>query len=161
MAGLILKLGPNERVLINGVVMENGDRKSTLRIQTPNASILRLRDALHPDEAKTPVARAYYNAQLVVAGSADEEESAELLHDQLSALNVVFGDTPQATHVATAREALKKRGFYAVMRALKPLLAIERELLTAKPPAAQSAAQPTGGSLADLMPAADAAGGER
>jgi len=28
MAGLVLKLGPRERVLINGAVIENGDRRS-------------------------------------------------------------------------------------------------------------------------------------
>ena len=27
MTGLVLKLGPRERVMINGVVMENGDRR--------------------------------------------------------------------------------------------------------------------------------------
>ena len=46
MSGLILKLGPNERVLINGAVIENGDRRSRLSVKTPNAHILRLRDAL-------------------------------------------------------------------------------------------------------------------
>jgi flagellar protein FlbT len=48
--GLVLKLGPHERVLINGAVIENGDRRSKLAIMTPNAHILRLRDAIHPEE---------------------------------------------------------------------------------------------------------------
>lgn len=57
MSGLVLKLSPKERVLINGVVVENGDRRSRLAIMTPEANILRLRDAIHPEEAKTPVRR--------------------------------------------------------------------------------------------------------
>ncbi len=28
MTGLVLKLGPHERVLINGAVIENGDKRS-------------------------------------------------------------------------------------------------------------------------------------
>ncbi|XCN44003.1 hypothetical protein DSM117340_03311 [Lentibacter algarum] len=32
MSGLILKLGPRERVLINGAVIENGDKRSRLAI---------------------------------------------------------------------------------------------------------------------------------
>jgi flagellar protein FlbT len=57
MSGLVLKLGPRERVLINGAVIENGDKRSRLSIMTPNANILRLRDAIHPGEVTTPVRR--------------------------------------------------------------------------------------------------------
>ena len=35
MSGLVLKLGPRERVLINGAVIENGDRRARLSIVTP------------------------------------------------------------------------------------------------------------------------------
>lgn len=35
MTGLVLKLAPKERVLINGAVIENGDRRSRLAIMTP------------------------------------------------------------------------------------------------------------------------------
>ena len=34
MSGLVLKLGPRERVLVNGVVVENGDRRTKLHILT-------------------------------------------------------------------------------------------------------------------------------
>jgi hypothetical protein len=71
MSGLVLKLGPKERVLINGAVIENGDRRTRLSIMTPNANILRLRDALHPEEVTTPVRRVCYIAQLVLSGDAD------------------------------------------------------------------------------------------
>ena len=57
MAGLVLKLGPKERVLLNGAVIENGDKRCKFSIVSPDAKILRLKDALHPDEVKTPVAR--------------------------------------------------------------------------------------------------------
>ena len=68
MSGLVLKLGPRERVMINGVVMENGDRRTRINIMTPEANVLRLRDAIHPDDAKTPVKRVCYIAQLALAG---------------------------------------------------------------------------------------------
>ena len=75
MTGLVLKLGPHERVLINGAVVENGDRRSKLAIMTPNAHILRLRDAIHPEEVNTPVRRVCYIAQLVLSGDADPAEA--------------------------------------------------------------------------------------
>lgn len=71
MSGLVLKLGPYERVLINGAVVENGDKRSRLAIMTPNANILRLRDAIHPEEVNTPVRRVCYIAQLVLSGDAE------------------------------------------------------------------------------------------
>ena len=36
MSGLILKLAPKERILLNGAVLENGDRRAKLRIITPH-----------------------------------------------------------------------------------------------------------------------------
>lgn len=57
MTGLVLKLGPKERILINGAVIENGDRRSRITVLTAQANILRLKDAIHPDDANTPVRR--------------------------------------------------------------------------------------------------------
>ncbi|MEM9724449.1 MAG: flagellar biosynthesis repressor FlbT [Pseudomonadota bacterium] len=132
MAGLVLKLAPNERVLINGVVMENGDRKTTLKIKTPQASILRLRDALHPDDATTAVTRAYYVAQLAVAGTLDGDAAFDQLATRLGQLAHAFAPAPKhAEAVKVALENLRKRNFYALMRSLHPLIAAERELLAA------------------------------
>lgn len=75
MSGLILKLGPKERILINGAVIENGERRSKLAIMTPDANILRLRDAIHPEDAKTPVRRVCYAVQLVLSGDAKADEA--------------------------------------------------------------------------------------
>ena len=38
MSGLVLKLGPHERIMINGVVVENGDRRARLNVLTPMGS---------------------------------------------------------------------------------------------------------------------------
>ena len=55
MSGLVLKLGPRERIMINGVVLENGDRRARINIVTPEAHVLRMKDAIHPDQVTTPV----------------------------------------------------------------------------------------------------------
>ena len=72
MSGLIIKLGPKERILINGALIENGDRRSRINILTANANILRLKDAIHPKDANTPVRRACYLAQLILSGDVDQ-----------------------------------------------------------------------------------------
>ena len=108
MTGLILKLGPHERVLINGAVVENGDRRSKLAIMTPNAHILRLRDAIHPEEVTTPVRRVCYIAQLVLSGDAEPENARlQLLRgiEQLSqVLRIMIADCSLIRRAASVLE---------------------------------------------------------
>ncbi len=106
MSGLVLKLGPHERIMINGVVMENGDRRTRLNVLTPEANVLRLRDAIHPDEVNTPVRRVCYIAQLVLAGEADPEEASRQLLRGIEQLSQVFQDADSRGHLGAATEAV-------------------------------------------------------
>jgi flagellar protein FlbT len=130
MTGLVLKLGPRERVMINGVVMENGDRRTRLNVLTPDANVLRLRDAIHPGEATTPVKRVCYVAQLVLAGEAEPDEAALQLARGIEQLSQVFQDPDSRGHLAAATEALGERRFYQTLRALRGLLPREARLLS-------------------------------
>lgn len=85
MAGLILKLRPKEQLLINGVVVENGDRRAMLRVRTEGANILRLRDAMRPEDATTPEKRAYYAAQLAISGELTPAQAQVLIDQALAA----------------------------------------------------------------------------
>ena len=109
MSGLVLKLAPKERVLINGAVIENGDRRSRLSIVTPNANILRLRDAIHPEDAKTPVKRVCYIAQLVLSGDVEAEEAKTQLLRGIEQLSQVFKDADSREHLDAATEAVAGR----------------------------------------------------
>jgi flagellar biosynthesis repressor protein FlbT len=126
---LVLKLGPRERVMINGVVLENGDRRTRLEIVTPDAKVLRLRDAIHPDEVTTPVRRVAYVAQLVLAGEADPEEGHRQLLRGIEQLAQVFRDPESVAHLAEARESAVEGRVYQAMRALRALLPLEARLL--------------------------------
>jgi flagellar biosynthesis repressor protein FlbT len=129
MTGLVLKLGPHERIMINGVVMENGDRRARLNVLTPDAKVLRLRDAIHPDEVNTPVRRVCYIAQLVLAGEADPDEAARQLERGIEQLAQVFQDADSRGQLEAAGAAVGERRFYQAMRALRCLLPREARLL--------------------------------
>jgi flagellar protein FlbT len=131
MSGLVLKLGPRERVMINGVVMENGDRRTRLSIMTPDANVLRLRDAIHPHEVNTPVRRVCYIAQLVLAGEADPDEARRQLLRGIEQLSQVFVDPDSRVQLGAATEAVTESRFYQAMRALRTLLPREERLLRA------------------------------
>ncbi len=131
MAGLVLKLGPKERILINGAVIENGDRRCRLAIVTPGANILRLRDALHPDEANTPVRRVCYAAQLVLSGDSDPDRAKLPLLRRIEELSQVFTDPDSRASLAEATQALIEANHYKCLKALRTLLPRENRLMAA------------------------------
>lgn len=133
MTGLVLKLGPRERVMINGVVMENGDRRTRINILTPEANVLRLRDAIHPSEANTPVRRVCYIAQLVLAGEADPEEGRRQVLRGIEQLSQVFTDPESRAHLDAATNAAAEGRFYQSLRAMRNLLPRETRLLGVRP----------------------------
>lgn len=133
MSGLVLKLGPRERVLVNGAVIENGDRRSRLSILTPNASILRLRDAIRPDEVNTPVRRVCYIAQLVLSGDAVPDEARHQLLRGIAQLGQALTDPDSRLCLGEASEAVVAGDFYRAMKRLRALLPREERLLNAMP----------------------------
>jgi len=131
MTGLVLKLAPKERVLINGAVIENGDRRSRLAIMTPNAHILRLRDAVHPEEVNTPVRRVCYIAQLVLSGDAEWEEAKVQLLRGIEQLSQALTDPDSRAQLALATSAVIEGQTYQALKALRSLLPREERLLAA------------------------------
>lgn len=129
MSGLVLKLAPYERILINGAVIENGLRRTRLNIVTPGANILRLRDAIHPEEANTPVRRVCYIAQLVLSGDVDESDGHEQLARGIEQLSYALTDSDSTEYLSRARTTLAEGNTYQTMKALRQLLPIEDMLL--------------------------------
>ena len=133
MTGLVLKLGPNERVLINGAVIENGDRRSRISVMTPNAHILRLRDAIHPEHANTPVRRVCYIAQLVLSGDAEPSETRMQLLRGIEQLSQVLSDADSRTQLSLATAAVLENQHYQALKHLRTLLPREERLFAAVP----------------------------
>jgi len=129
MSGLVLKLAPKERVLINGVVIENGDRRSRFSIMTPEANVLRLRDAIHPDEVTTPVRRVCYAAQLVLSGDMEPDQARQQLLRRVEELSQVFTDADSRRVLSEATEALVAEQYYKCLKSLRSLLPREERLM--------------------------------
>lgn len=134
--GLVLRLRPHEKFLVNGVVIENGARRARLRVKTQDANILRIREALHPDDANTPARRLYYVAQLAVVGETESEETRTTLVKGLEDLQRAFGEHVCRDEIAAALQCARAGEFYRVMRALSRILPHEAALLATPVPAA-------------------------
>ena len=55
---LKLSLKPGEKFVLNGAVLTNGDKRTSLVIQN-KACVLREKDIMQPEQAKTPARRIY------------------------------------------------------------------------------------------------------
>lgn len=130
MSGLVLKLAPKERVLINGAVLENGDRRTRVSIVTSGANILRLKDAIHPEEATTPVKRVCYIAQLVLSGDTPSSEAKNQIASGLEQLSHVFTDHDSRSILDDATQALNNDKFYQALKSLRKLIPRESRLLS-------------------------------
>ncbi len=130
MSGLVIRLAAYERFLLNGAVVENGSKRSSLSIKTPNANVLRLRDAIHPDQAKTPVKRTCYLAQLILAGDGSQEEILGPLLKSIEQLSQVFMDNDSRVLLTAASEAAMQGDYYQTLKALRTLLPREARLFS-------------------------------
>jgi len=129
MPGLVLKLRPSERFMVNGVVLQNGEKRANIVVVSNDVNVLRLKDAIHPDEVKTPVTRVCYIAQLVLAGEADPEEAKLQLLRGIEQLSQVFTDPDSRSLLVQATENVTADKFYHALKHLRSLMAREKRLL--------------------------------
>ncbi|MDO5612988.1 MAG: flagellar biosynthesis repressor FlbT [Paracoccus sp. (in: a-proteobacteria)] len=132
MSGLVIKLAPNERVLINGAVIENGDRRSKIAIKTPNTHVLRLKDAIHPENVNTPVSRVCYVAQLILSGDAEPDQGKHQLLRGIEQLTQVFEDRDSRNLLNDATHFVVEGNTYQALRRLRDLLPREARLMASR-----------------------------
>lgn len=122
MTGLVLRLRPFEKLLVNGAILQNGSRATRLRVRSANASILRLRDAIPPGDALTLLERIYFVAQLVVAGEADADQAKEELFSLIDTASLEARSENESQLLSRARAAAESGRAYSVMRAIRPMI---------------------------------------
>jgi flagellar protein FlbT len=74
---LKLSLKPGEKFVLNGAVVQNGDRRSSLLLQN-KASVLREKDIMQADQAATPARRIYFPVMMMYL---EQSETGDL-HDE-------------------------------------------------------------------------------
>jgi flagellar protein FlbT len=80
---LKLSLKPGEKFVLNGAVVQNGDRRSALLLQN-KASVLREKDIMQPEEANSPSRRIYFPVMMMYLDQAGEERYNDEFVQRLS-----------------------------------------------------------------------------
>lgn len=129
---LKLSLKPGEKFVVNGAVVTNGDRRTSLIIQN-KASILREKDVLQPDEVNTPARRIYFPLMMMYL---DPDDSGTYYDDFVIRMTEFMGaiKTPEALSecVSISRDVMSGQYYKALLRCRK-LFAFEGERLSYVP----------------------------
>jgi flagellar protein FlbT len=125
---LKLKLGANERLVVNGAVLVNGAYRTTLLVRN-YAHIMREKDVLQVEDADTPTKRVYLLIQsmLMTPPPAPEMVSAyRLAHGQLLGC---FARQQDLDLLDDVDRLVEEGDYYKALTRLHPLIAYEAVLL--------------------------------
>jgi flagellar protein FlbT len=116
---LKLSLKPGEKFVLNGAVVQNGDRRGVLVLQN-KASVLREKDIMQLEDVNTPARRVYFPVMMMYL----DETSAPKVYDEfVLRLTEFMGATRnpeiQAECVAASRHVMAKEYYKALMSARK------------------------------------------
>jgi flagellar protein FlbT len=125
---LKLSLKPGERFVLNGAVVQNGDRRSVLMLQN-KASVLREKDIMQAEHAKTPARRVYFPVMMMYL---NELEARNLVPEFTTRLNefmtVIRNPTILADCLSISRHVMNK-DYYKALMLCRKLIEYEDERL--------------------------------
>lgn len=124
---LRLTLKPNEKIVINGCVIRNADRRQTLTIEN-QADVVRGVDLLDETSAATPVKKVYFFIQSALLRPEIRDDIVPIIQQKLAHLVPVFHDQI-AGHIFEAANHVSAGNYYKAMRALRDVMRYEAELL--------------------------------
>jgi flagellar protein FlbT len=112
---LKLSLKPGERFVLNGAVVQNGDRRGVLILQN-KASVLREKDIMQQEDANTPARRIYFPVMMMYL----DEGGAQRYYDEFvrrltEFIGVISNPNILADGVAISRHVMAKEYYKALM----------------------------------------------
>ena len=125
---LKLSLKPGERFVLNGAVVQNGDRRGTLILQN-KASVLREKDIMQEDDVTSPSRRIYFPVMMMYLDESNANQYYDEFVRRLSEfMGAVRNPTILAECVNISRHAMSKEYYKALMLCRK-LIEYEDERL--------------------------------
>lgn len=125
---LKLSLKPGERFVLNGAVVQNGDRRGVLILQN-KASVLREKDIMQEEEVNSPARRIYFPVMMMYLDEAGAEKyHAEFVRRVSEFMSVIQNPEILNDCVAISRHVLAREYYKALMIARK-LIDYENERL--------------------------------
>jgi flagellar biosynthesis repressor protein FlbT len=125
---LKLSLKPGEKFVLNGAVMQNGDRRATLVLQN-KASVLREKDIMHEHDVTTPARRVYFPIMVMyLSDKPDDKVYDEFVLRMTEFMNAISSSDVLQQCVSVSRDVMAGEHYKALIRCRK-LIEYEDERL--------------------------------
>lgn len=123
---LKITLKPNEKLIIGGAVISNGQSKCEFVVEN-KVPILRQNNILSPDEANTPALRIYFTIQLMYVDQ-QHVASHQKLYWQL--VKEFVEAAPSALElIDRINEWVYKEDYYKALKSAQQLIQFEQEVI--------------------------------
>ena len=126
---LKISLKPGEKFVLNGAVIENGDRRANLVLKN-KASVLREKDILQEEDVDTPVKRIYFPIMMMyLSAKTDDSLYDEFVLRMNEFMGVVSDPETLAVCVSVSRDVMATE-YYKALMGCRKLMAYEAERLS-------------------------------
>ena len=124
---LKITLKPNEKMIVSGAVVTNGNTKNTDLIIENNVPVLRQKDILCEKDATSPCSRIYFIIQLMYI---DEENLTDHQPTYWKLVRDLLDVSPRlAGHINQINENILGGNFYRALKLAGELIGYEQEVL--------------------------------
>ncbi len=121
---LKLSLKPGERFVLNGAVVQNGDRRGTLILQN-KASVLREKDIMQTEEANSPARRVYFPVMMMYLDEGDAGKYYDEFVRRLTEFMGVIRNPEILTECVNVSKHVLGREFYKALMGCRKLIEYE------------------------------------
>ena len=125
---LKLSLKPGEKFVINGAVVQNGDRRIDLVILN-KVSILRNKDIMQMAEADTPVKRIYFAVMMMYMDKKSEKQFYKEFVERISEFMKAIKNEKALTECVAIIEDVQAKRYYKALGGCKKLIPFEKQRL--------------------------------
>jgi flagellar protein FlbT len=123
-----LSLKPGEKFVLNGAVVQNGDRRGVLVLQN-KASVLREKDIMQQEQANTPARRIYFPVMMMYLDEAGAERYYDEFVRRMSEFMGVIGNPNVLADCVDVSKYCMDREYYKALMLCRKLIEYEDERL--------------------------------
>jgi flagellar protein FlbT len=125
---LKLSLKPGERFVLNGAVVQNGDRRGVLLLQN-KASVLREKDIMQEEDVNSPARRVYFPVMMMYLDEAGIPRYYEEFVRRLTEFMSVIGNPVILSECVNISKHILEREYYKALMLCRKLIEYEDERL--------------------------------
>ena len=123
---LKLSLKPGEKFVLNGAVVQNGDRRGVLVLQN-KASLLREKDIMQAEDVTSPARRVYFPVMMMYLDEASAARYYEEFAHRLSEFMTVIRNTDALADCVGISKYVLSLEYYKALMSCRKLIEYEDE----------------------------------